>query len=96
MKQEFWSNAERLAWEQSGEAGWIDSAGGPLFCCFHPPRGPAQRRAVLLCETLGSERMNFHLAYRHLALRLSYAGYPTLRFDYAGTGDSSGSPRDPD
>lgn len=96
MKQEFWSNTERLAWEQSEEAGWIDSASGPLFCCFHPPRGPAQRRAVLLCETLGSERMNLHLAYRHLALRLSYAGYPTLRFDYAGTGDSSGSPRDPD
>jgi pimeloyl-ACP methyl ester carboxylesterase len=40
--------------------------------------------------------MNLHLTYRQLALRLSHAGFPVLRVDYPGTGDSSGSPRDPE
>lgn len=34
--------------------------------------------------------MRAHRAYRQLALLLSKAGHHVLRFDYAGTGDSSG------
>ena len=90
------SESERWAWEHSPEPGWIDAPGGPLFSWYHAPAGPPRKRAILLCEPLGHDRMNLHLTYRHLALHLSRAGYPTLRFDYAGTGDSSGSSRDPD
>jgi alpha-beta hydrolase superfamily lysophospholipase len=90
------SNAERLAWERTPEPGWIDSPDGPLFAWYHAPRSPRRGSAVLLCDTIGSERMNLHLTYRHLALRLAYEGFPVLRFDYAGTGDSSGSPRNAD
>lgn len=90
----FANDPERLAWEGSPTPGWIDSPGGPIFAWYHPPRGPMRSRAVLLCDALISDRMNLHLAYRHLALRLSAAGYPAMRVDYLGTGDSSGSPRD--
>jgi dienelactone hydrolase len=78
-------------------AGWIESAQGPLFACYHPARGDAPRDvAVLLCDPFGSDRMNLHLCYRALALALSAQGFPVLRVDYRGTGDSAGYPRDAD
>ncbi|RIL06873.1 MAG: hypothetical protein DCC71_05255, partial [Proteobacteria bacterium] len=78
-------------------AGWIESPRGPLFACHHPARGARQRDvAVLLCDPFGSDRMNLHLTYRALALELAASGFPALRVDYAGTGDSAGYPRDPD
>jgi len=39
---------------------------------------------------MGREYIQFHRAYRQLALRLSRAGFPVLRFDFYGCGDSSG------
>ena len=57
-------------------------------------RLPARLRpasvAVLLCNPFGEEAVRAHRAYRVLAQRLEAAGYATLRFDYAGTGDSGG------
>ena len=91
----FASDQERWVWEGSPVSGWIDSPGGPIFGWYHAPRAPLRSRAVLLCDPLISDRMNLHLSYRHLALRLSASGYPVMRVDYLGTGDSSGSPRDP-
>ena len=76
-------------------AGWIETARGPLFACHHPAEGESQRDvAVLLCDPIGSDRMNLHLAYRALALALAASGFPVLRVDYYGTGDSAGSARD--
>ena len=46
--------------------------------------------AVLLCNPLGEEAARAHRLYRVLASQLERAGYTTLRFDYRGTGDSSG------
>lgn len=78
------------------EAGWIDSAHGRVFACYHPASGELDRAcAVLLCDPFGAQRMNLHLTYRALALRLAEAGFPVLRVDYPGTGDSSGYPRGP-
>jgi pimeloyl-ACP methyl ester carboxylesterase len=51
---------------------------------------------VVLCSPLGYEAMSAHRTLRHLAERLAEHGLPTLRFDYHGTGDSSGRPDDPD
>lgn len=45
---------------------------------------------VVLCYPYGYEYIRSHRAFRHLALRLAQAGFPVLRFDYGGTGDSAG------
>jgi pimeloyl-ACP methyl ester carboxylesterase len=43
---------------------------------------------VLLCPGLGRDASTAHRSFRLLADQLAGAGYPTLRFDYPGTGDS--------
>jgi uncharacterized protein len=53
-------------------------------------------RAVVLCYPWGAEYLHAHRSLRQLASRLSVAGFHTLRFDYFGTGDSSGDIIDAD
>ncbi|MCA0393041.1 MAG: alpha/beta hydrolase [Proteobacteria bacterium] len=55
-----------------------------------PPRLRPRPVAVLLCNPFGEEAVRAHRALRVLAQRLEAAGYPVMRFDYAGTGDSEG------
>lgn len=47
--------------------------------------------AVLLCNPFGEEAARAHRTYRILASQLERSGYPVLRFDYYGTGDSMGN-----
>lgn len=75
------------------DVGWIETSVGALFASYHAPEGGARSHAVLLCDALGSERMNLHLTYRVLAQQLASIGFPVLRVDYATTCDSSGYPR---
>ncbi len=65
---------------------------------FYDAGHQAKRRAcgVVVCAPLGYEGLCAYRGMRHTAERLAAAGFPTLRFDYHGTGDSSGSDRDPD
>jgi pimeloyl-ACP methyl ester carboxylesterase len=51
--------------------------------------------AVVLVNPFGYEAICAHRGYRLLAERLARAGFPALRFDLAGTGDSSGDDREP-
>jgi pimeloyl-ACP methyl ester carboxylesterase len=62
-----------------------------LLGAYHEPQ-PATpvRGAAVLCAPWGAEYFVSHRILRHLALRLSEAGYHVLRFDYYGTGDSAG------
>jgi uncharacterized protein len=70
---------------------YFGSAGHELFGCFHEPSQKAMRRcAVLICQPVGHEYINSHRALRQLAVRLAGAGFPVLRFDYSGCGDSYG------
>jgi len=66
-----------------------------LFGVYHPPKA-AQARSVgvVLCYPFGQEYMRAHRAFRQMALLLSKAGFHVLRFDYYGTGDSSGDAMD--
>ena len=62
-----------------------------LFGCYQAPL-PGRRRScgVVLCYPMGHEYIAGHRAYRQLAFRLSQAGFPVLRFDFYGCGDSAG------
>src|SRR4051794_18653324 len=71
----------------------------PLFGIYHPPAQPAgpgagRPGAVLLCNPFGQEAIRAHRIYAVLAQKLSRLGLHVLRFDYTGTGDSSGEVED--
>jgi pimeloyl-ACP methyl ester carboxylesterase len=64
-----------------------------LFGVYHAPAGMAEgkrRPAVLLCNPFGVEAIRANRIFRVLAEHLARAGFPVLRFDYYGTGDSAG------
>jgi len=51
---------------------------------------------VVFCSPLGYEELCAHRALRHWADAVADAGFPALRFDCDGTGNSAGSDTDPD
>ena len=59
---------------------------------FHEHAGTGGETAVLLCPAFSHDALHSHLSMRRLAKMYAVAGYPTLGFQYAGTGDSG----DPD
>jgi dienelactone hydrolase len=70
--------------------------GRPLFGFYHPPKeGPSRDLAVVLCNPLGTDQTRSERTYRHLAERLSAAGFACLRYDHFGTGDSGGDEATP-
>src|SRR5262245_27042595 len=67
-----------------------------LFGWYHAAAGDVRATTgVVICAPLGHEHINSHRSLRHLADRFAAAGLPALRFDYHGTGDSSGYDEDP-
>jgi pimeloyl-ACP methyl ester carboxylesterase len=71
-------------------------AGRQLMGIYHAAEPDvALGTGVVLCNPLGYEAMCAHRTYRHLARRLAAAGFDVLRFDYQGTGDSSGRNDEP-
>jgi len=73
---------------------YFGPAARPLFAWYHAPAS-ACRGAVVLCNPLGLDGTRAHWSYRHLAERLAGAGFGVLRFDWHGTGDSSGDDHEP-
>lgn len=70
---------------------YFGALGRSLFGCYHVPQvAPGRGCGVVLCHSLGDEYIRFHRAYRQLAGRLAQVGFPVLRFDLSGCGDSSG------
>lgn len=62
-----------------------------LFGVLHKSeRGQDSGRAVLLCSPFGREAIRVQRLQRVLAERLAREGFPVLRFDYYGAGDSHG------
>lgn len=66
-----------------------------LYGVYTPPRVRGRRQTgVVLCYPFGMEYMRAHRAFRQLSTLLNREGHHVLRFDYYGTGDSSGDGED--
>jgi pimeloyl-ACP methyl ester carboxylesterase len=49
-----------------------------------------------MCNPLGIDALRAHYAIRRTAVHLEQSGFSVVRFDYDGTGDSTGEGSDPD
>lgn len=66
----------------------------PLLGVYDAAHDPRRRIGVLILNPGGWELLRAYRTLRTLADRLAAAGFDVLRFDYTGTGDSSGGPED--
>ena len=72
------------------EPSFFGQVGEELFGWLHgAAEGASKRPGVVLCGTLGIESLSSHRQLRILAESLAEYKIPTLRFDYAGSGDSA-------
>jgi len=63
-----------------------------LFGCYHAAQSRVPRdSSVILCYPMAQEYIRSHRTYRQLAYHLSKFGFPVLRFDFFGCGDSEGN-----
>lgn len=70
---------------------YFRNSGKSLFGIYHPPSSErALRCGVVICHPIGHEYIHGYRALRQLAHQLARAGFPVLRFDYYGCGDSAG------
>ncbi len=70
---------------------YFGPADKPLFGTYHEPSlGREKQSGVVLCYPFGQEYVRSHRSYQKLATQLSQSGFHVLRFDYYGSGDSSG------
>lgn len=72
----------------------FDTPHGWCFGWYHAPAAPWRDLAVVLCPPVGYEAICSYPTQVQLARSLAEAGFPVLRFDYHGTGDSSGGDDD--
>ncbi len=69
---------------------FFDADGARLYGFMHPARTPARPTACVVVHPFMEERQDAHAVLRSLAVALAARGYPTLRFDLYGCGDSEG------
>jgi alpha-beta hydrolase superfamily lysophospholipase len=73
-----------------GKALYFRAADHGLFGWLHvPSSGQGSNIGLVLCKPFGYEALCAHRSVRMFAEMAAAAGIPALRFDYAGTGDSS-------
>ncbi|MCD6352227.1 MAG: alpha/beta fold hydrolase [Armatimonadetes bacterium] len=76
---------------QPHELLWIETAEGALAASFHLPAqasGPVP--AVLMCHGFTGHRQEAHFLFVHAARLFAQCGLAVLRFDFRGSGESSG------
>jgi alpha-beta hydrolase superfamily lysophospholipase len=68
---------------------YFNSGDDKLFGWLHQPRAAATGNlGLVICKPFGYEVLCSHTSLRAFADAAAEVGVPTLRFDYAGTGDS--------
>ena len=72
------------------EANYFGCGDDRLFGVLYRPPRDARRHAVLICNAYGHEYARSFRNLQQLAVQLCQSGFDVLRFDYAGTGNSSG------
>jgi pimeloyl-ACP methyl ester carboxylesterase len=76
---------------------YLDGAPEPVYATFHAPEAErAHATVAILCPPFGWDEVSAYRSLREWAQRLAKAGYPCIRLSFPGTGDSGGTPRDPD
>jgi pimeloyl-ACP methyl ester carboxylesterase len=70
---------------------WFGAKSQPLFGWLSYPQDSLVKGGVILALPVGYEARGARRAMRALANSLAENGYVALRFDYRGTGDSSGN-----
>lgn len=71
----------------------FDCGGSALVGILHVPPAHHQKVGVLVVVGGPQYRVGSHRQFTLMARAIAAAGYPTLRFDYRGMGDSGGEPR---
>ncbi len=66
------------------------SAACDLFGVLHAPEGIARGLGLAFCPPFAEEHKQGYRVFVELARKLAARGFPCLRFDYRGTGDSQG------
>ncbi|MBS0205815.1 MAG: alpha/beta fold hydrolase [Planctomycetes bacterium] len=84
------------ATEVERTAFYLNSRGDSLFAWLHRLSDqPLGHHGILICPPIGFEQLHAHRALRHLADSLARSNFPTVRFDWHGTGDSAGDDMQP-
>lgn len=61
-----------------------------LFGIKHSPSGDKKNIGLVFCHPFAEEKLWSHRVFVNMARDLAKNGYPVLRFDYSGYGDSDG------
>ena len=83
---------------------YLHSRGRSLFAWLHRQddimaghdQSDKPRHGIVVCLPLGFEQLHAHRGIRHLCDQLAQKNFLTLRFDWDGTGDSTGEDTDPE
>lgn len=71
----------------------FECRGEALVGILHEPETVARDLAILIIVGGPQYRVGSHRQFVEMARALAAQGYPVMRFDYRGMGDSSGAPR---
>jgi uncharacterized protein len=70
---------------------FFTNEGYRLFGVLHEPTGKARKEGFVFCSPFAEEKLWTHRVFVSFARFLAEKGYPVLRFDYMGNGDSEGN-----
>ena len=69
---------------------FLPADGRRLFGVLHQPDGESRGCGFVFCAPFAEEHKQGYRVFVELARRLTAHGFPCVRFDYRGTGDSEG------